>query len=505
MSKKVVQIQHLNNYYSASNGAPHKDFNITGWTSEYGLIALGSNSGSMSDSASAVLGGSVNWTEVGKVENTNNDRIAQLFVSDGAPSDGVITISQSNDVNLIVIADEMDGWNGIIPSSTGSSYPASIETASIDVSYIPPSGKAYIVLLNKGGAQGPYTGSEGTFMLANDPQTGGADSFIRSVSTAYSRYDTTPGFHRSSGTFDYHAVLGTVFTPRSVKGITTTRPQYTGWHPSLVIPEYRYLSNKLLFATEFGWAGQSITINNGTTGPLDLISGKRANTAGANWSQNSYELSNFGTYLNFADVSVSTGFEWGTEQNLAWWVNARDDIPVTIEGLIYLDSSIADTFTNGLVTIGSAAPGQLTFTLLYDTDHWELYGNRRTDSSYQRAQSSDSFPTDRWVHVVCTIPAYGFGTPELYIDSKIPNYSAQSVGSGNSGTQTDTNIQISQYSGGSEFKGKMAYLRVYQGVLTQDDVNKLYKDPFGILRQSPRGFEWIERRPTIRVRARGRG
>jgi hypothetical protein len=51
----------------------------------------------------------------------------------------------------------------------------------------------------------------------------------------------------------------------------------------------------------------------------------------------------------------------------------------------------------------------------------------------------------------------------------------------------------------------MAYLRVYQGVLTQDDVNKLYADPFGILRQSPRGFEWVERRPTIRVRARGRG
>lgn len=287
--------------------------------------------------------------------------------------------------------------------------------------------------------------------------------------------------------------------------ISTMRPQYTGWHPSLVIPEYRYLSNKLLFATEFGWAGQSITINNGTTGPLDLISGKRANTAGAQYSQNSYGLSNFGTHFNFGDT-FSNGFAWPNSQNLGWWVNARDDIPVTIEGLVYLDSSIADTFTNNIMYIGVSA-GRITFTLYYETDHWELSGERATDNSYQRARSSDSFPTDRWVHVVSTIPAYGFGAPELYIDSKIPNYvfGDPRAGSGNSGTQTDTKIEISNYSGGQEFRGKMAYIRVYQGVLTQDDVNKLYADPFGILRQSPRGFEWVERRPTIRVRARGRG
>jgi len=41
--------------------------------------------------------------------------------------------------------------------------------------------------------------------------------------------------------------------------------------------------------------------------------------------------------------------------------------------------------------------------------------------------------------------------------------------------------------------------------LTDNEVKTLVEDPFGPFRQSPRGFEWVERRPTIRVRARGRG
>jgi len=40
---------------------------------------------------------------------------------------------------------------------------------------------------------------------------------------------------------------------------------------------------------------------------------------------------------------------------------------------------------------------------------------------------------------------------------------------------------------------------------TDAEIKQLSVDPFGPFRQSPRGFEWVERRPTIRVRARGRG
>ena len=286
--------------------------------------------------------------------------------------------------------------------------------------------------------------------------------------------------------------------------ISTMRPQYTGWHPSLVIPEYRYLANKLLFATEFGWAGQSITVNNGTTGPLDLISGKRVDDAGAQYSQNSYGISSFGTHFNFADT-FSNGFTWTDSQNLAWWVDGRTDIPVTIEFLIYLDTSIMDTTNNTIMYMGdSTQPGRIGIQIFYNTDHWELYVSRRTTASYQSTRMSDALPTDRWSHVVATVPPFGTAAPEIYIDSKIPNYSSQLLGSGTSGANTDKRIILSEPSTVNEFSGKMAYIRVYQGLLTQDDVNKLYADPFGMLRQSPRGFEWVERRPTIRVRARGR-
>jgi hypothetical protein len=94
----------------------------------------------------------------------------------------------------------------------------------------------------------------------------------------------------------------------------------------------------------------------------------------------------------------------------------------------------------------------------------------------------------------------------LYIDAKInTDYRNHTDGTGVADTNTSRRIRVSDPGGAQWFGGKMAYIRVYQGVLTQDDVNKLYADPFGILRQSPRGFEWVERRPTIRVRARGRG
>ena len=284
--------------------------------------------------------------------------------------------------------------------------------------------------------------------------------------------------------------------------ISTMRPQYTGWHPSLVIPQYRYLANKLLFATEFGWSGTNITTDNG---PLDLISGKRAGETGDFFSSNNYSVSKFGPVLNCNDVSYGGGFKWTDSQNVAWWVDSRTDIPTSIEVLVYLDTSLAASTTKQFIKMG-ITDGALGLRLVYDTDHWELQGERITTSSYMRVQSNDTFPTDRWVHVVCTIPAFGFGVPELYTDTKTPtDYQTQLAGSGTSGANTNRQIEISDETSTTFHTGKMTYIRVYQGVLTQDDVNKLYADPFGILRQSPRGFEWVERRPTIRVRARGRG
>lgn len=283
--------------------------------------------------------------------------------------------------------------------------------------------------------------------------------------------------------------------------ISTMRPPYTGWNSSLVIPEYRYLANKLLFATEFGWDSEH-KLRNGNTGPLDLISGKRAGDGGDNYASNNFAYDTFGKYLAFNEVTYGNGVQWTNAQRVAWWVDNRNDIPVSIESLVYIDSSVADTATNNRIIRFGATTGGVQLYLQWDTDHWEVVANRITTNSYQQARTQDPFPTDRWVHLVATIPAFGFGAPRIYIDAKL-----EQIGIVGTGTAigTDREIRVSSPGGSDEFTGKMASLRAYRVVLTQDDVNKLYADPFGILRQSPRGFEWVERRPTIRVRARGRG
>jgi len=61
-------------------------------------------------------------------------------------------------------------------------------------------------------------------------------------------------------------------------------------------------------------------------------------------------------------------------------------------------------------------------------------------------------------------------------------------------------------SNSSGFIGYISAVHILNGyAATEAESRQFSEDPFGPFRQFPRGFEWVERRPTIRVRARGRG
>jgi hypothetical protein len=71
---------------------------------------------------------------------------------------------------------------------------------------------------------------------------------------------------------------------------------------------------------------------------------------------------------------------------------------------------------------------------------------------------------------------------------------------------TNDYIWIGRHGGTTfPFDGRIALAHVGNGWVNDAEFDNLALDPFGPFRQSPRGFEWVERRPTIRVRARGRG
>jgi len=107
-------------------------------------------------------------------------------------------------------------------------------------------------------------------------------------------------------------------------------------------------------------------------------------------------------------------------------------------------------------------------------------------------------------YAMCAATFRSQTSAELWVDGK-----SVLTNNFNAGAFTPDRLSIGRFGDSTPSNSlndvAVAVAYVWDRQLTQSDAILLTKDPFGILRQSPRGFEWVERRPTIRVRARGRG
>ena len=177
-----------------TSGAEFSTPSISAWSaSTYGIFSVGFDT---DPGSTSILGGGVTWSQVGSNHSSwSGGRTIAVFISDGAPSTGAITVTPTNETFTVCswFADEVTESDGTTDTAVTTSGEATAHTSS-DVGTLDSGDVAFMFVANS--ANTTFTAQAGTTILAQRQ-----DSPMRQAGTAYSTTDDTPGVNGALNTF----------------------------------------------------------------------------------------------------------------------------------------------------------------------------------------------------------------------------------------------------------------------------------------------------------------
>lgn len=187
-----------------TSGAAYTTASISTWSaSTYGLFAVGFDTDPGAITVTST--GTETWSQVGS-NYTNwgafgGVRTLAVFISNGAPSTGTITVTPTNLTFTVSswFADEVTGSDGTTDTAVNTGGSATAHTSG-DVGTIDAGDIAYMVVGNA--ANTTFTNQAGTTILAQRQ-----DSPMRQAGTAYSTTDDTPGVNGANNVFGIIAFI----------------------------------------------------------------------------------------------------------------------------------------------------------------------------------------------------------------------------------------------------------------------------------------------------------
>jgi hypothetical protein len=261
------------------------------------------------------------------------------------------------------------------------------------------------------------------------------------------------------------------FTPPTPANESTITVNHTTINASIVTSDLTYFA--------FNWNGTNTTYLNNNSAIGD------SSTVAVDISQ----YGNNGSFVNGSTGNWTTGGKWNGAMDfdgLNDYVTCGDDTSLQINANSSVSSWI--NFSGGVgletITANCAADG-------YNGFYFAVYqGDLRMQYSdwagyYIRAQTTDTIPSG-WVHVAGT---YDGNEIELYINGIQQSLAIDETGSG-AYTIADT-LGIGARAGGSQsfFNGSVDEVRIYNRLLSNDEINQSYHSNLWKFNQTQWYFE----------------
>lgn len=172
--------------------------------------------------------------------------------------------------------------------------------------------------------------------------------------------------------------------------------------------------------------------------------------------------SNSGGYLDFSSTVSSASNN--ILSYLGVTTGADNDVPYSMEAIIYLDSAPTGTATSGMSILGHASAGGIGLQVFEDSGIKINFGYRANNNYY----STSTLSLSAWYHVLCTRGIGGTSAPiNFYINGILDS----SFFGDNRIDYTTASLQIgSAETRVGRFDGRIPYIAVYNRALSSSEV-----------------------------------